>query len=889
MYAATDIEFGMQALDNEAFDTRYKQTFGHPAGLVLFIYSWAATPLWQWIGAVVIFDYKNLASVGRDVDTLVEDGKWNQVLELVSFGAAFNPAKILQKIEGYEAKEAARQIESNQSVELQSRSINIELTTKDGADKRCDQGHQLVYKSSAIFVCNGCEKDMPQSISWHCNTCDYDLCCDCYNHDPHDETKEEGDDSPGVDKEEEGGDPQGDTTDTKEEEDDGPKCPAQPGLTEFKAESDGFCCDICGEKKRKDDVMYGCRECEYDVCAGCKDGVVRLGRCEKGHILKRKPSENKCSRCKRTNNKSSKMVTWHCNDCATYNLCDKCYEIVRDVKSLPPIDQLRLLCEDAAKNKEDKAAGNRLCDRLCSCPMFLAVIGAALLGESIWYAWTYGVQGIGFYLAICPLAAAVVMCFCAVSCCFDLFEKCSECLKKKMDEKKKERKLNKENLRINCRGKHGMTLYETPNDGVSCDHCKKKVGAHIKMYECRECNYDVCTDCKPEPIIEEVLDPVKTPTELDEVVTCPQQHSLIPQSHPRDTFECSDCKKTCQKTKSWHCEECHYDLCSECFVLAQATLEANRNLWLKDTQQDDKPILTYGGFGCLGLIVLVFCLGLDVVAFLVNSRYECDISGGSGYFGFNVEMFLEVGSIIHVCMFGCLAFSVFVHKRANADTPDECVWCMAVYGRMGCGCVAFMLFASEVVIGYLLYSEMTPENVVNDGKCMRMVFWWIVDVSIQVFVLLVIACYQFKSNFETAMKFARIIGIVFAVLTVIGSDIAALTINSSYECDISGGSEHFRFNVDTFFTSSIVHLCVCACLTCIACANTTDYKQEQSIGGMCCGFVAFVFFIGWTYIGFVLHSEMTPKNVVDDAQCIPMVFSWSVITSIQACIIFMMG
>eukprot|EP01083_Nonionella_stella_P198858 729762_1 len=73
MYAATDIEFGMQALDNEAFDTRYKQTFGHPAGLVLFIYSWAATPLWQWIGAVVIFDYKNLASVGRDVDTLVED------------------------------------------------------------------------------------------------------------------------------------------------------------------------------------------------------------------------------------------------------------------------------------------------------------------------------------------------------------------------------------------------------------------------------------------------------------------------------------------------------------------------------------------------------------------------------------------------------------------------------------------------------------------------------------------------------------------------------------------------------------------------------------------------------------------------------------------------
>eukprot|EP01083_Nonionella_stella_P030484 83543_1 len=74
IYAATDSEFGKDALDNEAGETRYKQTFIHPAGLLLFIYSWAATPLWQWIGAVVIFDYKNLASVGRDVDTLVEDG-----------------------------------------------------------------------------------------------------------------------------------------------------------------------------------------------------------------------------------------------------------------------------------------------------------------------------------------------------------------------------------------------------------------------------------------------------------------------------------------------------------------------------------------------------------------------------------------------------------------------------------------------------------------------------------------------------------------------------------------------------------------------------------------------------------------------------------------------
>eukprot|EP01083_Nonionella_stella_P178261 629202_1 len=47
----------------------------------------------------------------------------------------------------------------------------------------------------------------------------------------------------------------------------GPNCPAKHGLHEFKAEADGFRCDICGLKKRKGDMMYGCRVCKYDVCA----------------------------------------------------------------------------------------------------------------------------------------------------------------------------------------------------------------------------------------------------------------------------------------------------------------------------------------------------------------------------------------------------------------------------------------------------------------------------------------------------------------------------------------------------------------------------------------------------------------------------------------------
>eukprot|EP01083_Nonionella_stella_P076822 209513_1 len=260
IYAATDSEFGRDALDNEAGETRYDQTFKHPTGLLIFIYSWLATPLWQWVGAIVIFDYKNLGSVGRDVDTLVEDNKWNQVLELVSFGAAFNHVKVLQKIEQYKAK--ARQIQSHQSTELSHDHANTRIQILPRQGNECDKGHVLVYKNNGyggLFTCNQCGGHISQSMSWHCDTCDYDLCRDCYSF--HNGTKEE---------------------------DDGPNCPKKHGLTEFEPESDGVRCDICGQKKRKGDMMHGCRECDYDVCAGCKEGVVRLARCDKGHILKHK-------------------------------------------------------------------------------------------------------------------------------------------------------------------------------------------------------------------------------------------------------------------------------------------------------------------------------------------------------------------------------------------------------------------------------------------------------------------------------------------------------------------------------------------------------------------------------------------------------------------------
>eukprot|EP01083_Nonionella_stella_P076821 209512_1 len=169
---------------------------------------------------------------------------------------------ILQKIERYKAKREARQIQSNQFTELSHDHANTRIQILPRQGNECDKGHVLVYKNNGyggLFTCNQCGGHISQSMSWHCDTCDYDLCRDCYSF--HNGTKEE---------------------------DDGPNCPKKHGLTEFEPESDGVRCDICGQKKRKGDMMHGCRECDYDVCAGCKEGVVRLARCDKGHILKHK-------------------------------------------------------------------------------------------------------------------------------------------------------------------------------------------------------------------------------------------------------------------------------------------------------------------------------------------------------------------------------------------------------------------------------------------------------------------------------------------------------------------------------------------------------------------------------------------------------------------------
>eukprot|EP01084_Bolivina_argentea_P307597 531696_1 len=87
------------------YNDRYSQTFENSTGFCLWIFCWIATPIWQWWGGVAIFDFGNLASVGRDVEQLVEDNKWLDVLELIKFGASFGTNAAAKALIGiYEAE-----------------------------------------------------------------------------------------------------------------------------------------------------------------------------------------------------------------------------------------------------------------------------------------------------------------------------------------------------------------------------------------------------------------------------------------------------------------------------------------------------------------------------------------------------------------------------------------------------------------------------------------------------------------------------------------------------------------------------------------------------------------------------------------------------------------
>jgi len=52
------------------------------------------------------------------------------------------------------------------------------------------------------------------------------------------------------------------------------KCANRHGLIGFKTPRDGFGCDVCSNSIPTDTVMYGCNECNYDICVSCEENTL---------------------------------------------------------------------------------------------------------------------------------------------------------------------------------------------------------------------------------------------------------------------------------------------------------------------------------------------------------------------------------------------------------------------------------------------------------------------------------------------------------------------------------------------------------------------------------------------------------------------------------------
>ena len=54
-------------------------------------------------------------------------------------------------------------------------------------------------------------------------------------------------------------------------------CPSGHGLREFRTPNGSFGCDLCGHPGQfpRGTTMWGCRECNHDVCRACRQRACR--------------------------------------------------------------------------------------------------------------------------------------------------------------------------------------------------------------------------------------------------------------------------------------------------------------------------------------------------------------------------------------------------------------------------------------------------------------------------------------------------------------------------------------------------------------------------------------------------------------------------------------
>ncbi|EKE40218.1 hypothetical protein ENUP19_0102G0031 [Entamoeba nuttalli] len=80
-------------------------------------------------------------------------------------------------------------------------------------------------------------------------------------------------------------------------------------------------CDLCGSKPLRNELMYHCDECEFDVCASCYHQVIAHYHHLNHTFEPDYESRGKCCDCHKENNDK----LFRCNQCVMV-YCKQCFE-----------------------------------------------------------------------------------------------------------------------------------------------------------------------------------------------------------------------------------------------------------------------------------------------------------------------------------------------------------------------------------------------------------------------------------------------------------------------------------------------------------------------------------------------------------------------------------
>lgn len=92
-----------------------------------------------------------------------------------------------------------------------------------------------------------------------------------------------------------------------------------------------------------------------------------------------------------------------------------------------------------------------------------------------------------------------------------------------------------------------------PDGFFNCDGCTKRAPVEEGRWSCPACTYDICTDCR----------------EAKANLKCKENGLLVwstdASKYPGGSFSCDKCKSSAEcENGRWNCNECGYDLCSKC-------------------------------------------------------------------------------------------------------------------------------------------------------------------------------------------------------------------------------------------------------------------------------------------------------------------------------------